>query len=294
MDKVIEIKNLTKSYGKARGVNNINFFVKKGDIFGFVGPNGAGKSTTIRTTLGLIKPDSGFSKVFGKEIYKGNVDVLKNVGYMPSEAMFYPNMKVDEIIKLSQDIHKKDCSAYADELCERLQVDRKKKIDQLSLGNRKKVSIVCAMQHKPELYILDEPTSGLDPLMQKEFFNLLIERNNEGATILLSSHILTEVQRYCNRVAIIREGNIVTVDSIEELSASKSKKVRLVGANEIIKLDGMSAIAISEEEQSFLYNGEVERLMKELGKIHFEDITIEEPSLEEIFINYYEKGGKII
>ena len=178
MDKVIEIKNLTKSYGKARGVNNINFFVKKGDIFGFVGPNGAGKSTTIRTTLGLIKPDSGFSKVFGKEIYKGNVDVLKNVGYMPSEAMFYPNMKVDEIIKLSQDIHKKDCSAYADELCERLQVDRKKKIDQLSLGNRKKVSIVCAMQHKPELYILDEPTSGLDPLMQKEFFNLLIERNN--------------------------------------------------------------------------------------------------------------------
>ena len=292
MDKVIEIKNLTKSYGAARGVNNINFFVKKGDIFGFVGPNGAGKSTTIRTTLGLIKPDSGFSKVFGKEIYKGNVDVLKNVGYMPSEAMFYPNMKVDEIIKLSQDIHKKDCSAYADELCERLQVDRKKKIDQLSLGNRKKVSIVCAMQHKPELYILDEPTSGLDPLMQKEFFNLLIERNNEGATILLSSHILTEVQRYCNRVAIIREGNIVTVDSIEELSASKSKKVRLVGANEIIKLDGMSAIAISEEEQSFLYNGEVERLIKELGKIHFEDITIEEPSLEEIFINYYEKGEK--
>lgn len=292
MDKVIEIKNLTKSYGKARGVNNINFFVKKGDIFGFVGPNGAGKSTTIRTTLGLIKPDSGFSKIFGKEIYKGNVDVLKNVGYMPSEAMFYPNMKVDEIIKLSQDIHKKDCSDYADELCERLQVDRKKKIDQLSLGNRKKVSIVCAMQHKPELYILDEPTSGLDPLMQKEFFNLLIERNNEGATILLSSHILTEVQRYCNRVAIIREGNIVTVDSIEELSASKSKKVRLVGANEVVKLDGMSAIAISEEEQSFLYNGEVERLIKELGKIHFEDITIEEPSLEEIFINYYEKGEK--
>ena len=292
MDKVIEIKNLTKSYGTARGINDINFCVKKGDIFGFVGPNGAGKSTTIRTTLGLIKPDSGFSKVFGKEIYKGNVDVLKNVGYMPSEAMFYPNMKVDEIIKLSQDIHKKDCSDYADELCERLQVDRKKKIDQLSLGNRKKVSIVCAMQHKPELYILDEPTSGLDPLMQKEFFNLLIERNNEGATILLSSHILTEVQRYCNRVAIIREGNIVTVDSIEELSASKSKKVRLVGANEIIKLDGMSAIAISEEEQSFLYNGEVEKLMKELGKIHFEDITIEEPSLEEIFINYYEKGEK--
>ena len=292
MDKVIEIKNLTKSYGTARGINDINFCVKKGDIFGFVGPNGAGKSTTIRTTLGLIKPDSGFSKVFGKEIYKGNVDVLKNVGYMPSEAMFYPNMKVDEIIKLSQDIHKKDCSAYADELCERLQVDRKKKIDQLSLGNRKKVSIVCAMQHKPELYILDEPTSGLDPLMQKEFFNLLIERNNEGATILLSSHILTEVQRYCNRVAIIREGNIVTVDSIEELSASKSKKVRLVGANEIIKLDGMSAIAISEEEQSFLYNGEVERLIKELGKIHFEDITIEEPSLEEIFINYYEKEEK--
>ena len=289
MDKVIEIKSLTKNYGTARGINNINFSVKKGDIFGFVGPNGAGKSTTIRTTLGLIKPDSGFSKVFGKEIYKGNVDVLKNVGYMPSEAMFYPNMKVDEIIKLSQDIHKKECSAYEDELCERLQVDRKKKINQLSLGNRKKVSIVCAMQHKPELYILDEPTSGLDPLMQKEFFNLLIERNNEGATILLSSHILTEVQRYCNRVAIIREGNIVTVDSIEELSASKSKKVRLVGANEIIKLDGMSAIAISEEEQSFLYNGEVERLIKELGKIHFEDITIEEPSLEEIFINYYER-----
>lgn len=292
MDKVIEIKNLTKSYGAARGINNVNFYVNKGDIFGFVGPNGAGKSTTIRTTLGLIKPSSGVAKVFGKEIYKGNVEVLKNVGYMPSEAMFYPNMRVDDVIKLSQDIHKKDCSAYADELCERLQVDRKKKIDQLSLGNRKKVSIVCAMQHKPELYILDEPTSGLDPLMQKEFFKLLVERNNEGATILLSSHILTEVQRYCNRVAIIREGNIVTVDSVEDLSASKSKKVRVVGANEVIKLDGMSAITISEEEQNFLYNGEVESLIKELGKIHFDDITIEEPSLEEIFINYYEKEEK--
>ena len=215
MTNIVEIENLTKSYGKNRGVIDVSLEIKEGDIFGFLGPNGAGKSTTIRSMLGLLKINSGNIKIMGLDSIKDHEEILKNVGYMPSEAWFYDSMKVKDVIKYAADVRGIDCSLEAEKLCERLKVDRNKKIKQLSYGNRKKVSIVCAMQHRPKLFIFDEPTGGLDPLMQKTFFDLVNEYVNDGATCLLSTHVLTEVNKYCRHAAIMREGRLTMLDSVD-------------------------------------------------------------------------------
>ena len=212
-EKVIEISHLTKSYGKSRGVIDVSLNVEKGDIFGFLGPNGAGKSTTIRSMLGFLKINEGSIKILGMDSVKDHEKILKEVGYMPSEAWFYDSMKVSDVIKYAADVRGLDCSEEARKLCERLKVDTNKKIKQLSLGNRKKVSIVCAMQHRPKLFIFDEPTGGLDPLMQKKFFELINEYVNEGATCLLSTHVLTEVDKYCKNAAIMREGRLTMLET---------------------------------------------------------------------------------
>ena len=214
---MIRIMHLTKNYGKARGVTDLTLHVPAGSCFGFIGPNGAGKSTTIRTLLGLISPTSGSAEVLGLDCVKDRPAILAQVGYMPSEAMFYPDMRVSEVIRLSAGLRKRDCREEAGALCEALELNVRKRIRELSLGNRKKVSIVCAMQHRPRLYVLDEPTSGLDPLVQRAFWSQLEERRREGATVFLSSHVLYEVQRYCDRAAIIREGRLVTEGTTAEL-----------------------------------------------------------------------------
>ena len=214
---MIQTTHLTKSYGKARGVTDLTLHVPEGSCFGFIGPNGAGKSTTSRTLLGLISPTSGSAAVMGLDCVKDRTVILAQVGYMPSEAMFYPEMRVSEVIRLSADLRKRDCRAEAAALCEALELDTKKRIRELSLGNRKKVSIVCAMQHRPRLCVLDEPTSGLDPLVQRAFWSLIEQRRKEGATVFLSSHVLYEVQRYCDRAAIIREGRLVIQGTTAEL-----------------------------------------------------------------------------
>ncbi len=213
MSSVVEIKNLTKSYGKNRGVIDVSLQIEEGDIFGFLGPNGAGKSTTIRSMLGFLKINSGEIKILGMDSIKQHEEILRNVGYMPSEAWFYDSMKVADVIKYAADVRGMDCSEEARKLCERLKVDTKKKIKQLSLGNRKKVSIVCAMQHKPKLFIFDEPTGGLDPLMQKNFFKLINEYVDQGTTCLLSTHVLSEVDKYCKNAAIMREGRLTILDT---------------------------------------------------------------------------------
>lgn len=212
-ENVIEINHLTKSYGKNRGVIDVSLNVKEGDIFGFLGPNGAGKSTTIRSMLGFLKINSGNIKILGMDSVKDHEKILKEVGYMPSEAWFYDSMKVSDVIKYAADVRGLDCSKEAAKLCERLKVDTHKKIKQLSLGNRKKVSIVCAMQHRPRLFIFDEPTGGLDPLMQKKFFELINEYVAQGATCLLSTHVLSEVDKYCKNAAIMREGRLTMLDT---------------------------------------------------------------------------------
>ena len=289
----IKTTNLTKSYGKSRGIIDLNLTVKKGEFFGFIGPNGAGKSTTIRTLLGLIHKNSGDAEIFGMDIEKEHQKLLSKVGYLPSEAAFYTGMRVKDILKLSADLRNQNCQEEAQLLCQRLKLDTSRKIDELSFGNKKKVAIVCALQHKPELLILDEPTSGLDPLMQREFFQILHERNTEGTTIFLSSHMLPEIQRNCNRAAIIREGRIVACDSVEALSKAKAKRVTLHGSAMLQNLDGIRDLQTTEDGINFLYSGDISALLQVLADSQIQDLTIAEPDLEEIFMHYYETGGEV-
>lgn len=288
----IKISNMTKSYGKARGVIDLNLTVKEGEFFGFIGPNGAGKSTTIRTLLGLISPTSGQAQVLGMDISKEKNKILADVGYLPSEAMFYHGMKVKDILKLSADLRKKDCCEEAKKLCERLQLDVNRKIEELSFGNRKKVAIVCALQHTPKILILDEPTSGLDPLMQREFFNIVRERNSQGVTIFLSSHVLSEIQRNCTRAAIIREGQIIACDSVESLSQTNAKRITVHGNIETSGLKGVRDLEETDGVISFLYSGKMNNLLQVLAKGNIVDLSVAEPDLEEIFMHYYENGGE--
>ena len=289
---IIETKNLTKYYGKSRGIIDLNLSVNEGEFFGFIGPNGAGKSTTIRTLLGLIYPTSGEARIFGRDIIRDKTRILADIGYMPSEATFYNGLRVRDIIYLSAGMRKKDCSSVASALCERLALDMEKRVEELSLGNRKKVSIVCALQHKPKLCILDEPTSGLDPLMQKEFFDILKERHSGGAAIFLSSHVLSEIQKNCSRAAIIKEGRIIALDSVENLSKTSAKRVTLHGVNEVPEALSAKSVEKGTDSVSFLYNGDIKELLSAANALPIYDMTITEPSLDEIFMHYYEKGGE--
>ena len=320
---IITTDHLTKYYGKSRGIIDLSLTVRKGEFFGFIGPNGAGKSTTIRILLGLIHASSGKASIFGTNTSSDRRQILENIGYIPSEAMFYHNTTVAELLRLSANLRRKDCSAESLRLCERLQLDPNQKTDSLSLGNRKKVSIVCALQHCPDLYIFDEPTSGLDPLIQKEFFDLLRERNAQGATIFLSSHILSEVQKYCCRAAVIREGQIAACGDIAQLSQTNAKRITLTGADEqqirrlleeIRRTDtntqppastltnpnsepdaepygkrtDIRDFRTADNTVTFLFQGNIKELMDRLANISYTDITVTEPDLNEIFMHFYE------
>ncbi|MEQ2527396.1 ABC transporter ATP-binding protein [Bacillaceae bacterium CLA-AA-H227] len=290
---VIEINNLTKTYGKARGISDVSFNVEEGEIFGFIGPNGAGKSTTIRTLLSLIYPTSGSATIFGKDCIKDAPEIKKHIGYLPSEVFYYDNMKVKDLLKYSASFYKKDCSQRIKELAEIMDLDLNKKIDDLSLGNKKKVGIVQGLLHSPKLIILDEPTSGLDPLMQQKFFELLEDENKKGATILFSSHILTEVQRLCNRVAIIKEGKIVTVEKISTLKENTYKKFKIETKAPLdpnyYNITGVNKLEVKDNITSFLYRGNINLVMKKIAEMEIVNLWIEEPDLEEIFMHYYEK-----
>lgn len=301
--KAIELNKLTKYYGKARGIIDLDLEVNKGDFFGFIGPNGAGKSTTIRTILGLIKPSGGSATVLGDDIIKDKKEILAKVGYLPAEAIFYHGMKVKDVLKLSADLRGNDCSEEAARLCERLKLDMNRKVNELSFGNRKKVAIVAALQHKPELYILDEPTSGLDPLMQREFFDIMKEKNREGATIFLSSHILSEIQKNCNRAAIIREGRIIACDTVDGLAKANAKRISVQGmitAEDLSKLEDVRDIKetnidmqnanVDARAISFLYGGKINDLVGFLADFDILDLNVTEPDLEDIFMHYYEGG----
>jgi ABC-2 type transport system ATP-binding protein len=274
MTNVISIRNLTKSYGKKRGVTDVSFDVKEGEIFGFLGPNGAGKSTTIRSMLGFLKFQEGSIEILGMDSIKDHEKILQNVGYMPSEALFYPSMTVAETIKYAADVRKMDCSEEAKKLCRRLKVDTTKKIKELSLGNRKKVSIICAMQHRPKLFIFDEPTSGLDPLMQNTFFELIEEYVDQGTTCMLSTHVLTEVSRYCDRAAIMREGHLIKVDTVDKLMETSVKNVKITA-------DG--------KHDEYLFKGDINELIASLQGKKLENLSIEDPSLEDMFMHFYEE-----
>src|SRR5690554_3389014 len=289
---VIEINKLSKYYGKHRGIEEVSFSVAEGEIFGFIGPNGAGKSTTIRTLLALIHPTSGSATVFGKDCIKEAPSIAQDVGYLPSETFFYEGMTVKGLLDYTAKLYQKDCVKRIKELSERLKLDTSRKIRDLSFGNKKKVGIVAGLLHSPKLIILDEPTSGLDPLMQETFFEILKEENEKGATILFSSHILSEVQKMCDRIAILKEGEVISLESIHELRSSTYKKIQLRTQEPVSKqeftLEGVSEFKQQENEISFMYKGNVNSLINSFSNLEIVDIFIEEPSLEEIFMHYYE------
>lgn len=287
----IEFKSLTKYYGTTRGCKNINFEVKEGEIFGFIGPNGAGKSTTIRTMLSLIYPTSGSVTIFGKDAIKYGPEVRKNIGYLPSEIFYYDKMKVIDLLNYSASFYDHDCTQRIHELAEVMELDLNRKIQDLSYGNKKKVGIVQGLLHSPKLIILDEPTSGLDPLMQQKFFNLIAEENKKGATVLFSSHILSEVQQLCNRVAIIKDGNIVSIQDVKALAKDTYKKFTIHGSelnHGKFQIEGVSELNATNDKVTFFFKGDVNQIVSIISKLQLKDILIEEPTLEEIFLHYYE------
>lgn len=288
---IIKFDKLTKYYGNVLGCKNIDFGIKEGEIFGFIGPNGAGKSTTIRTMLSLIYPTSGSVTIFGKDAIEFGHIVRKDIGYLPSEVFYYDKMKVMDLFKYSASFYDRDCTERIKELAEIMDLDLDRKIQDLSYGNKKKVGIVQGLLHSPKLIVLDEPTSGLDPLMQQKFFNLIREENKKGATVFFSSHILSEVQQLCNRVAIIKDGEIVSIQDMKEMRKDNYKKFVIRGENlndKKFDVKGITNLERRDDKVSFFFKGDVNEIIKIVSDIHLSDIKIEEPTLEEIFMHYYE------
>lgn len=289
---VIEIKNLTKYYGQARGIIDVNLQVEQGEIFGFIGPNGAGKSTTIRTLLGLIYPTDGSAAIFGKSCIE-HPEVRQEVGYLPSEVFYYEKMRVFDLLRYSASFYKKDCTKRINELAAIMDLDLKRRIDDLSFGNKKKVGIVQGLLHEPKLIILDEPTSGLDPLMQQRFFELISEENKKGATVFLSSHILGEVQKMCSRVAFIKDGKIIKLEKMSDLHEHNYKRITVEAkaalSKEAFNISGVSDLEVKNNTARFIFRGNINAMMKIITEIELHNISIVEPDLEEIFLHYYAK-----
>ena len=320
MNAVMELNSLTKFYGKQRGIEDVSFSVGEGEIFGFIGPNGAGKSTTIRTLLALFEPTKGSAAIFGKDCVKYADVIARDIGYVPSEAAYYDNMKVRELLDYTGRLYahsrvrrfgdphgsheragsqraasnsiRSDFRRKADKLCQQLDLDQSRKIADLSFGNKKKVGIVSALLHSPKLIILDEPTAGLDPLVQQRFFEIIKEENNNGSTIFFSSHILSEVQKICGRVAILKQGKLIGVQAISELRESGFKRVYVTAKNVIpdgyFESDNIAEFKQAGDTASFMYKGDVETLFRKIASLGINDAFVEEPTLEEIFLHYYE------
>jgi ABC-2 type transport system ATP-binding protein len=288
---IIEVTNLTKYYGKARGIVDVSFSEEEGEIFGFIGPNGAGKSTTIRLLLSLIHPTSGSAKVFGQDVVTHGPEIRRDIGYLPSEVYYYEGMKVIDLLKYSASFYDHDCTQRLHELSELMELEMNRRISDLSYGNKKKVGIVQGLLHSPKLLFLDEPTAGLDPLMQRKFFNLIREENARGVTVFFSSHILGEVQRLCNRVGIIREGRIVEISDIRTLQQNNYKKVRVTAEGltaASFALPGVTNVQAENGTVHFFFKGDINAVLQKIRGIQVTDVTIEEPTLEEIFMHYYE------
>ena len=287
---IIEVDQLTKYYGKSRGIKQLSFSVEEGELFGFIGPNGAGKSTTIRLLLSLIHSTSGSARVFGRDVTKEGPTIREQVGYLPSEVFYYDDMRVVELLKYSASFYHVDSTERMKYLSDLMGLEMNRRIRDLSFGNKKKVGIVQGLLHSPKLLLLDEPTSGLDPLMQRKFFDLIREENKRGVTVFFSSHILGEVQRLCQRVAIIREGSLVELANIASLQKNNYKKVR-VSIEQAINLSDLPGVANIQKEDGttqFFYRGDINLLLRHLNGLQLEDLNIEEPTLEEIFMHYYE------
>ena len=283
---MLKIKKLKKYYKKIKGVENINLDIKKSEIFGFVGPNGSGKSTTIKCIMNLINKNSG--EIFVDDILdtKNEVSLKESIGYLPSEIHLYDDLTVKGMINYSLSFYKINHKENANRLVKRLKLDLNKKVEDLSLGNQKKLGIILALMHEPKLLILDEPTSGLDPLMQEEFYEILLEEKEKGTTIFFSSHILSEIRKICDRVAIIKEGKIVEVKDVDEITNTNFYNVT-IKSKDINKIKKELNIKNKDEILKFIYKENINDLLKLCSKYDVEKLLIEEPTIEEIFMHFY-------
>ena len=286
---MLKIDKLTKYYGKIKGIENLSLELNKGEIFGFIGPNGAGKSTTIKCIMNLINKNSGDIYIDGKINSKDDLELKEIIGYLPSEISLYDDMTVKQILDYNAQFYKKDTSLKRKELVTKFQLDESKKVEQLSLGNLKKLGIVLALVHDPKLIILDEPTSGLDPIMQDVFYNILKEEREKGNTIFYSTHILSEIKKICDRVGIIKDGNLIKVETLKEMKNNnlvivtiKSRKIANIKTELKLKI-----LEETEEEIKILYNDDINKLIKLLECYNLEKLLIEELSIEDMFIHYY-------
>ena len=286
---ILEIKDLTKYYGKIKGVENLSLKLEEGEIFGFIGPNGAGKSTTIRSIMNLINKTSGTVLVNGKEFNKDDIDIKEKIGYLPSDINLYDDLTVKEMLDYHESFYKKDIHKRRIELVKRFELDERKKIEDLSLGNLKKLGIILSFMHEPELLILDEPTSGLDPIMQNVFYDLLKEEKKKGNTIFYSTHILNEVSKICDRVGIIRNGELIKVEKIEDLRKKNLTLVTITSPEykEIKKDLKLKNVIETENTIKFANNLQDDELIKRLSKYPIDKILIEEATLEDMFLHYY-------
>jgi ABC-2 type transport system ATP-binding protein len=292
---VIEMNKTTKYYDKTRGIEDLDLKVQEGDIFGFIGPNGAGKSTTIRILMNFIFPTSGSARIFGQDVTKNSQILRKDIGYMPSDVFFHKSLKVREILDYSCLLRGIKDKKTMNQLTEAFELDTGKKFEDLSFGNKKKVSIVQSLLHKPKLLILDEPTGGLDPLVQKTFFEYINSENKRGVTVFFSSHTLSEVQKMCKNVGIIKDGRMIQVEEIDSIRSKQLKKVNIDSFDdlkpEIFKGDNFRGVYINKNSIEFYYKGDINKLVKILGEINLRSFTMKEPELEEVFIHYYSDGG---
>lgn len=292
----IETEGLTKYYGKERGIIDVNLKINEGEIFGFVGPNGSGKTTTIRLFLSLLFPSNGSGKIFDYDIAKDGPGIKKIVGFVPTEVHYYENMTIKELTEYSARFYKVSLYHHFDRLVDALDLDLSRKIVELSMGNRKKVAVLLSLIHQPRLLILDEPTSGLDPLIQNHLFGLLNEEYKKGTTIFFSSHVLSDVEKFCHRVAFIKEGRIIIESDINSLKEKLLSRItfRLKERTDEFTLQTAGIISREKNENgtSLLYRGEMAPLLKELSQLPVEKITITEPDLEEVFMHYYEDNSQ--
>lgn len=286
--EVIKIKNLSKYYGNIMGVKDINLTINQGEIFGFIGPNGAGKSTTIRAMLNFLFPTSGKIEIFGLDSVEDSNLIKEKVGYVPSEVNYYDYMKVRDLFNFNKSLYPNVTQKEIDRLCKLFDLNQNRKINKLSFGNKKKVAIIQALMFNPQLLIFDEPTNGLDPLIQNKLFDELLTRQKQGVTIFLSSHNLREVEKYCDRVGIVRNGKIIDVKKIDQLNNKNIKKVVIKLMKKInLSLEGISDLIYKNKELSFKYKGEISKLLNALSEVEVLDINIIPLSLEEDFLDYY-------
>lgn len=293
-DAIIQTQGLTHRYGKFTAVKNVNLTVCRGEIFGFLGPNGAGKTTTIRTLLDFIRPTEGSVKIFGLDIRQNSVEIRRRTGYMPSELTLWENWTGVQYIRWLSRVYGKDVMPEAERLAERLQYDLKRSLSGMSTGMRRKMGLIAALVHRPELLILDEPTNGLDPLMQAAFHEILLEAKAEGRTVFLSSHMLPEVEQICDRVGIIRDGELQAVETIENLTRVAFRWMTLtfdqpVHMNGFQAVRGVSEFETQDNEVRMKVSGDadLDGLIKLAAQYTVTDLKFEQPTLEEIFLAYY-------